>query len=219
MSRGIVDVRFAPDAAVSAPASGVQLGIGEGGPVTLRLFRLSGTPVVFASALAPAQLIAIRVAAAGTPVHVLTGRPQFWQPLLPAAGGLHAISPSEQPQPPGGPSLLIEDRPAQLRTPAEAYPWQCRLDVRTEWSPADLPSFAYTDVAAFGGIPVHYAQALAAAFRVPEPQAARLTRLEPGTVGVFRRGQMALVALNATDAELSLLDQARGAAPAAPIWR
>lgn len=211
MRRGIARVRFAPDAAVRAPVSGVQLGIGEGGPVALRLFRLTGTSAVLASALLPAQLIAIRTAAAGTPVHVITGRPQFWQPLLPAGRGGHVVAQTESTPTPGGAFLVIEDRPLQLRTALETHPWQCRLDVRTEWAPTDLASFAYADFVVFGGIPAEFTEMVASSFRLAGQPSARLAQLEPGTVGVLRRGRIEFVALNPTPAEQQLLDQARGA--------
>lgn len=219
MKRGIVRVQFTAGAAASAPTSGVQIGMGESGPVSVRLFRLSGTRVALPSAMSAAQLIAIRTAAGGTPVQVVTSRPQFWEPLIRHDRGAHVVSAAELLQPPGGPSLLVDDRPAQVRGGFEINPWQCRLDVRTEWAPSDVPAFAYTDLAVFGGVPAELTDPIAASFGLRPHQTQRLARLEPGSVALLRRGRIEYVVLNPTPAEGRVLDLARGSALATPIWR
>jgi hypothetical protein len=217
---GTAGVRFGEAAVITAPRSGVQLGLGEGGPVALRLFRLTGTRIATVSALLPAQLIALRVAAAGTPVQVVTSRPQYWEPLLSRDVGGQVVPGVEHLQPPGGPSLLIDDRPAQARGRTELHPWQCRLDVRTDWAPNELPSFAYTDLAIFGAVAPELTAGVATAFGLPTYLTDRLAHLETGTVALVRRGRLDFATLDPTPAERQLLDAALGAArvPSA-IWR
>lgn len=214
-----VGVRFTPGAAVSAPASGVHLGVGLAGQVSLRLFRLGGTSISVVSTMLPAQLIALRTAAAGTPVQVITSRAQFWQPLLPP-GRSFVVAETEQPQPSGGPSLLIDDRPAQARSGTEMRPWMCRIDVRTEWTAAELSSFVYSDLALFGGVPPGLTRQIAASFRVPLQQIEPLTGLEFGRVALMSRGRLDVVTLDPTISERSVLDSARASSvDARPIWR
>lgn len=212
MRRGIVGLQLDTAAAVTAPASGVQLGIGQAGPITLRLFRVSGTRVVLAARVLPAQLMAIRSAAAGTPVQVVTSRPQLWQPLL-SRDGAHVVAPAEVGQPPGGPTLMIDDRPAEARGPAEVRPWQCRVDVRTQWTPMDLPSFAHTDLTIFGAIPAEVTATVAAAFGISARAAEPLARLDSGSFGMLRRGRIEYVSVNPTSAEGQVLELTRGISP------
>lgn len=213
-------VRFAPGTVASAPVSGVQLGTTDSGPVALRLFRISGTRIALASAMLPAQLMAIRAAAAGTPIQVVTSRPQFWQPLVPDGPGLRVVPTVDLLGAFGGPSLLVDDRPGQTRGTHEPQPWLCRLDVRTDWGPGELPSFAYADLAILGGIPADFTGTVASVFGVPPHATERLAHLEPGMCALLRRGRIEYVALNPTPAERQVLDAARGAnIPAAPIWR
>lgn len=210
MRRGIVGVRFEDGAQVSAPASGLQLGVGQDGPLSLRLFRLAGTRAVLAGRVLPAQLLAVRAAAAGTPVQVLTTRPQLWAPLLPRDAG-HTVAPSEPRTPIGGPTLVIDDRPADARGPAEMRPWQCRLDVRTQWTPNLLATFAHADVTIFGAVPAEFVGTIARAFAIGPDAALPLARLDAGSFGVLRRGRVEYVSLNPSGAEGAILESARGA--------
>lgn len=217
MNRGVVGLRLGDAAAVAAPASGVHVVAGERGPITLRLFRLSGTrlTVVWAPA---AQLIAVRVAAAGTPVQVVTSRPALWEPLLPRHLAGQVVPSAELLTPPGGPSLVIDDRPAHARGAAELHPWQCRVDVRTDWMPSDLPSFAYADLAILTDVPPDATATVASAFAIPGPTAERLAQLPPGRLALLRRGRVEFGTLNPTPAEAQLLEVAQGAVRM-PIWR
>jgi hypothetical protein len=217
MSRGVLGLRLPESAAVAAPVSGVHVAAGERGPIALRLFRLTGTRLAVASAPA-AQLIAIRVAAAGTPVQVVTSRPALWEPLLPRQLAGQVVPSAELLAPPGGPSLVVDDRPAQARGAGELHPWQCRVDVRTDWTPADLASFAYADLAILAGVPLDATGIAASAFGLPASSAERLAHLPPGTLALLRRGRLEFGALNPTPAEAQLLEAAQGAVRV-PIWR
>jgi hypothetical protein len=217
MNRGVVGLRLGESAAVRAPVSGVHFGVGERGPIALRLFRLTGTrlAVVWAPA---AQLIAVRVAAAGTPVQVVTNRPALWEPLLPRHLAGQVVPSAELLTPPGGPSLVVDDRPAHARGAAELHPWQCRIDVRTDWMPGDLASFSYADLAILTDVPPDATGIVASAFGIPVPVAERLAQLPPGRLALLRRGRVEFGVLNPTPAETQLLDAAQGAMRM-PIWR
>lgn len=219
IGRGIVGLTLAEDTGITAPASGLQLGVGQGGPLSLRLFRIAGTRVVLAGRVLPAQLLAVRAAASGTPVQAVTSRPQLWAPLLPRNAG-HVVAPSESPMPVGGPTLVIDDRPAEARGPADMRPWQCRLDVRAQWTPAMLPTFAHADVTIFGAVPAEFVAMVARAFAVSPDAALPLSRLDAGSFGVLRRGRVEYVSLNLSGPEGRVLEGARGTgAPAAVAAR
>jgi hypothetical protein len=213
MSRGIVGLELGEGAEVGAPRSGVQLGTGASGPVVLRLFRVAGTRVVVTSRLLPAQLIVIRVAAAGTPVQVVSSRPQLWEPLLRHDPRAHVVSATEVRQAPGGPTLVVDDRPAEVRSPGEVGPWQCRLDVRAQWAPSEVGSFAYTDLAVFGPVGAELTGRIASAFGLPAPSTQGLAGLDGGTFGVLRRGRIEYVTLDPTQAEQHALEQVEAFRP------
>lgn len=220
MNHGVLGVRLPRDGVFTAPLSGVRLGRGEWGPVSLRLFRLTGTRVTVLSTLAPAQLLALRVAVSGTPVHVATSRPQLWEPALPRQFGARIATGGEPLTVVGGPALVVDDRPAQPRGNLEAQPWQCRLDVRTDWSAADLAGLAYTDLTVLGRIAPELTSVVASAFALPRAAANRIAHLDPTAVALLRRGRLEIAAIDPTPAERQLLDASRGSgAPAAPAWR
>ena len=210
MKRGILDLRLQDGVEIGAPASGVQIGVGQAGPVRLRLFRLAGTRVVVATKPALAQLIVVRVAAAGTPVQVITDRPSAWRPLLGAdAGPAHVVAATETRTSGGGPTLVVDDRAPQSRGPVELQPWHCRLDLRPQWTPAQLGGFAHGDVTVFGALPAEFVPGVARAFELPVRSAESLARLDATSFGVLRRGRIEYVSLNPTSAEAQLLSAAR----------
>ncbi|PZS25281.1 MAG: hypothetical protein DLM58_22780 [Pseudonocardiales bacterium] len=209
MTRGAVRVHFAPGASVAAPPSGVRLGVGRGGPVLIRLFRSGGTRIVLAAGVLPAQLIAIRTAASGAGVHVISVRPQLWQPLLRHGADAHILGPGAPLPPQSGPTLVIDDRPAEVRGAAEVPPWQCRLDVRTHWTPSELGTFAHADVVVLGTVAGALAAQVAAGFDVPRAATSAMAALAPGSFALLRRGRLEYVSLDPTPAEAGVLELAR----------
>lgn len=204
-----MQVHFAPGAAVSAPPSGVRLGVGRNGPVLIRLFRSGGTRIVLAAGVLPAQLIAVRTAASGAAVHVITVRPQLWQPLLRHGVDAHIFAPGAPLPPQSGPTLLIDDRPAEPRGAGEVPPWQCRLDVRTHWTPSELGTFAHADVVVLGTVAGVLAAQIASVFDVAREATAPMATLTPGSFALLRRGRLEYVSLDPTPAEAQVLELAR----------
>jgi hypothetical protein len=206
----VVRMRIEPGAEIEAPESGVQLGSGQSGTLSVRLFRAGGTRIALAARVLPAQLIAVRVTAAGTPVQVVTSRPQLWEALLRSAPNCRVVRDATALPASGGPGLLVDDRPAEGRSPIDIRPWQCRIDVRTQWAPSELAGFAHYDLAVFGAVPPETARHVAGMFGLPRGSAEPLSRLDARSFGVVRRGHVEYVSLNPTSAEGQLLDQARG---------
>ncbi|GAB2463513.1 hypothetical protein GCM10027265_10990 [Jatrophihabitans fulvus] len=208
--RGVVTLEIAPGAELAAPVTGARLGAGQGGPVVLRLFRLAGTRVALAARVLPAQLLAVRATAAGTPVQVMTPRPQLWEPLLRGAPQSRVVPDASSLAVSGGPMLVVDDRPPAARSALDARPWQCRVDVRTQWGASDLAHLALADVAVFGAMPGDAARAVASAFGLARDAVARLAQLDAGSFAVVRRGRVDFVSLDPTPAEAQVLDSARG---------
>jgi hypothetical protein len=217
MRTGMVGVRFRPGAQVGAPTSGVRLGSGPDGAVLLRLFRVSGTRVVIAGRLLAAQLIVVRAAAAGTPVQVVTRRPDQWAPLLRHDTATHVVTGTEVRQMPGGPTLVVDD--LQGGGSAEIAPWQCRLDVRTDWQPPELRAFARTDLTLFGLTGEDAIPRIAMAFAVPVHAVHGLARLDSTSFGVLRRGRVEYVTVDPSEAERRVLDDASGYGPVTSVPR
>lgn len=216
MKSGIVGIDFEPGAEIAAPQSGVHLGTGQSGAVSLRLFRLMGSRIVLAARVLPAQLIAVRAAAGGTSVQVVTSRPQLWEPLLQTSRTSAVLRSADALAQLGGPVLFIDDRPAEARSPLEIRAWQCRIDIRTQWTPAELAAFAHTDLTIFGAVPSDAAKTICATFGLPATAADPLTRLDAGSFGMLRRGHLEIVSLNPTPAEGQVLESARGIGSPAP---
>jgi hypothetical protein len=205
MRAGVTRLPLGEPLTVSAPASGVQLGVGSGGPVSLRLFRLAGTRVLAATRPLPVQLLVIRVAAAGTPVQVITSRPQLWEPLLGHDPRTHVVSAGDTGRGPGGPHLVVDDRPAGQRSGADIGTWQCRIDLRSQWAAGDIGGFTAADVALFGRVSPELAGRVGSAFGLGRRGAERLPELDDSAVALLRRGRVEYLALDPTDAERRLL--------------
>lgn len=201
-------IRGAPPAgaAVPAPASGVTLGVARGGPVALRLFRAAGTRVVVAGEALPAQLLALRAASAGTPVHVTTPVPERWAPVVAhgPGSGIHRL-PDPGPTA-AGPALIVDEHPDRSRT--DVRPWQCRVEIRSEWTAADLGSFTSADVTVLGRVPSETHLRIAALYGLSPRATEAITGLPPRTVALLRRGRMECVELQLTADEEYVLERA-----------
>jgi hypothetical protein len=209
VTRGALRVHFPAGATVAAPPSGVRLGVGRCGPVLIRLFRSGGTRIVLAAGVLPAQLIAVRTAASGAAVQLITARPPLWEPLLRHGADTHIVGPGAPLPAQSGPTLLIDDRPAEVRGAGEVPPWQCRLDVRTHWTPSELATFAHADVVVLGTMAGALAAQVASVFDVAREATGPMVTLAPGSFALLRRGRLEYVSLDPTPAEATVLELAR----------
>lgn len=200
--------RLAPpaDAAVPAPASGVTLGLARSGPLALRLFRAAGTRVLVAGDALPAQLLALRAAAAGAPVHVITTVPERWASVVAHGPGSRMYGPADAGPAGAGPALIVDERPDRLR--ADVRPWQCRVEIRSEWSAADLGSFTSADVTVVGRVPSETSLRIAALYGIAPRATEAMTGLHPRAVALLRRGRVEYVEIQLTAVEAHLLEQA-----------
>ncbi len=205
--RGIAKVHLPAATTIAAPRSGVNLGVDDAGdPVTLRLFRPSGTRVTAISALAPVQLLVMRAAHAGVVVRVVTPRPRHWQRVLAHGSDAGAVAPSTVLPQISGPQLVVDDRLVddprdQTRGPGDAFAWRCRIELRSQDSSADPRTRGRAELLLLGELRPELTLALATGFGV-----APLVRVpDAGSVTVLRRGGLAYVTLDPTPDEAPLL--------------
>jgi hypothetical protein len=205
--RGVAHRPLPPGLKSPAPRSGLHLGSTQSGPCTVRLFRPSGTRVAAVATLAPVQLLALRAAALGVAVRVLTARPQAWEPLLAAGPDARTLPAGADVPLAAGPSLVVDDRPEHPRRLGEAGAWRCRIDVRTPVTSADLRTLTAADVLLVGGLVPDLAIAATAGLGVSVPHLSQLTAPAQGTVTVLRRGGIDYVTLDPSAAERTVLDR------------
>lgn len=206
MSRGQLTLSLVPGIASAAPRSGAHLGIGQGGPVALRLFRQIPTRLAVVGAIEAAQLLAIRAGSVGASVLVMTRREAMWGPVVahspdgrvtpPAAGAAQLARPQ---------GVIVDDRPEETRGTGEVGEWQCRMDIRTPTSAAELASLGYADAVLLGRVDAELAAAVPAVFGVAPAHPAHLTSLADGVVAVLRRGALDYVTLDPAPREAALL--------------
>lgn len=184
----------------------MHLGIGQGGPVALRLFRAAPTRIAVVGAVPAVQLLAIRAASGGTAVLVLTGREQLWSAAI-------AHGPASRVGPPGPgalqlagtPGVIVDDRPEVPRGLGEVGEFQCRFEMRTPATAQDLAALAQADAMLLGRVGAELAAAVPGVFGVAPAHPAHLTSLADGVVAVLRRGALDYVTLDPTGAEAPLL--------------
>lgn len=196
VTRGLASIRLAPGLRIAAPRSGLRLGSGPDGPVTLRLFRPAGTRLAAIAALDSVQVLVARAAAAGVLVRVLTARPPEWQPFLGGGADAAAVPPGTQPAQTAGPAVVVDDSGGAGHRLGDAGPWRCRIDLRAPRSAAELRAVTAADVLLVGALPADLALAAASGMGVGVPDLSRLTALSAGTVAVLVRGAIEYVSLD-----------------------
>lgn len=190
--------------AVPAPQTGVHFGTGTDGPLSLRLFRPVGTTIAALSGVQPARLIALRAAMGGSTVRVISSRPQVWTPVLRFGADARVAPPGAAVPVTAGPMLIVDDRPSETRSLGEAGEWQCRVDVRTPWTPADMAAYSAADVLLVSMLSAEMAAVVGSMFGLGQAATA-LTTLRPDLVGVVTRGRLKIVTTPLSAAEAPVL--------------
>jgi hypothetical protein len=197
MNNGLWTVRLTSDDRVAAAPTGILLGAGAHGPIQLRLLRQSGTRIAAAAGLLAVQVLALRAEAAGMPVEIVTGRAATWQPVLAPAPAVRVRGFAQGDVQPA-PGIVIYDHPAESAPTsvsaacpaADVRPWQCRIDVRQEWTDEHARTLAAADLAIVGRVPPHDAVLLASAFDLPGAALDGLPRPAEQTFALLRRRRL-----------------------------
>jgi hypothetical protein len=222
MNNGLWTVRLRPDDQVAAAQTGILLGTGAQGLVRLRLLRQPGTRIAVASGLGVVQVLALRAAVAGVAVEIVTARVAAWQPLLASAPAARVRGFAQVDGQPG-PGVVVYDYPADdpanclslARPAAEVRPWQCRIDVRQQWTNEQARALATADLAIAGRVPPQDGAALATAFELPSAALEALPRLTEHVFALLRRRRLEYVTVAAT-VEEQRAAEAAGAQLTAP---
>ncbi len=205
MVRGIVRVNVPEQAEVPAPRSGVRLGNGQHGPVAMRLFRPGGTRVLVVGSVVPARLIAVRAAAIGSAVRVISSRDWIWTDIVRHSPDVQVVAPGASPARVPGSSLVVDDRPSDLHATTELAAWECQLRLRAPSSAGDLMSLANCDLAILSTMNAQLALSATTVFAIPASNATQLATLPAGVVAAVRRGRVEYVQLDPSPDEQRLL--------------
>lgn len=148
MSGWVLPDAPAREGVVRTGPSGLVLGDGPKGPVTIRLFRERGTRLVLAVPQYVTWLLAFRAISMGAHVSLLVDDPRAWHALLERIhqhGGTADLVAPGQPLPEAGrpyrPSLVIDDADRYDGARAPLGPWQAVLvtaDMTADSAVADL---------------------------------------------------------------------------------
>ena len=197
-------------------------GLGEGVPLgttrdgvssTLTLLRPAPVRVAVLGQAWLASLLALRAAVLGAAVVVVTERPAPWHVLVRAAGG---STPFATVVPPGPtldapaptiatPVLTLHDGGAGAEAALARAPWQTSVHLlfRAGGQPAAVLDAA--DLVLVPQVPDDEVDAVAEALRLPPSLAAHLPGLGPAEVLAATRRRTAVVTVQATPTELSIL--------------
>ncbi|WP_026927996.1 hypothetical protein [Granulicoccus phenolivorans] len=151
-THGALDHPYAPAPVVQTGPSGLIVGMGPRGPVTIRLFRSRPTRLVAAAPPYVTWLLAYRTVSLGAYVSLLTGRPRDWEGLrnhIQASGGTADLVPTAHGLPEAGrpyrPSLIVDD--GGTFDPATPLgPWQALLTTTTVTGPAAIQHLRSADM-------------------------------------------------------------------------
>ncbi|WP_460768878.1 hypothetical protein [Mariniluteicoccus flavus] len=136
MSGWVLPDAPAREGVIRTGPSGMVLGEGPKGPVSIRLFRERGTRLVLAVPQYVAWLLSFRALSMGAHVSVVTDQPRNWSTLVErihAHGGTADLVGAGQPLPEAGrpyrPSLIVDDAERYDGSQATVGPWQAVLVV------------------------------------------------------------------------------------------
>ena len=191
----------------------------DGRPATLGLVGPSPVRIAVVGQAWLASLLAVRASVLGAAVVVVTERPAPWHLLLRAAGGV----PFATVVPPGAaaggppasiatPVLTLHDGGASAEAALARAPWQTSVHLIFRLGGQPTAILDAADVVLVPAVPADEVAAVGQALRLPEPVAAQLPGLGPVEVLVASRHRTAIVTVQATPGELTLLRAGEGPA-------
>lgn len=205
MLRGAMSVELDSSVKLSAPPSGLHLGRGENGPVTLRLFRPIGTRVVVAGGVLPARLLVLRAASIGAAVRIVSNRDWIWSSAAAHGADTRVVPVGQRVPPVPTPTVVVNDRQDVDPGQGELTPWHCRMDIRSPGDVAELTRLTQFDLVVLGALPTQLALSAASVLGFATTHAGRLSSLRQGEVLVTRRGVVEFVQLDPTEDERRVL--------------
>lgn len=194
---------------LTAGGDGVALGVRDGRPVTVGLFRPDPMHALLVGPLALAQLVVLRAVAVGARVRVETSRPTGWQSFVHlAAGNTGMISfagGGDTAGTAGTPVLDVVDlEQGGAAEHRRSAPWSTVLTVHdrlSRWNADELGGF---DLVLTRGLDRTESRTIAAALNLPAAERA-LTGLPDGVLGIAGRTGVRVTPIAQTSVEHWLL--------------
>lgn len=211
-----LDEPATPD--VSTGPSGLLLGeapsarAGEGGPVTIRLFRSTPTRVVVAVPEYVTWLLAYRAVAQGAHLSIVSDSPSRWQPLVQAveaSGGTADLLDGQTRPPSAGrpyrPSLVIDDSDHFDGMGSQLGAWQAVLVVQSVTTSAAVFALRTCDLALMAPWDQRVAEQSRRAYALTPAQVRSCNNLAENEVVIARPRRVMRVAIPPTATEYQVL--------------
>lgn len=212
-----LDEPATPDAVSTGP-SGLLLGdapsvrAGEGGPVTIRLFRSAPTRVVVAVPEYVTWLLAYRAVAQGAHLSIVSNSPSRWHPLVQAveaSGGTADLLDAQTRPPSAGrpyrPSLVIDDADHFDGMGSQLGPWQAVLVVQSVTTSAAVFALRTCDLALMAPWDQRVAEQARRAYALTTAQVRSCANLAENEVVIARPRRVMRVAIPPTATEYEVL--------------
>lgn len=206
------EARPAPTHVVRTGPSGLLLGQGAAGPVSIRLFRPRPTRILVSAQPYVAWLVAFRSISLGAHLSVVTADAARWEGLVQAVrscgGTIDVVGPGT-PMPSQGrpyrPSLVIDDEASFDGTAATLGPWQAILVAGDASAAGTVHDLRASDMAIVGAAHERAGENLRRAYALNTAQARLTQGLQPNEVVLAMPRRVVRVAVPPTQTEYRLL--------------
>lgn len=202
----------AKGAVVSTGPSGLLLGRGSGGDVTVRLFRPTPTRFFLSAPDYVKWLLAFRASCLGAHLTLVTENPRPWVNLVEiirSCGGTVDMGPDAASVPGAGrpyrPSLVIDDAVALDGSQTSLGPWQAMIVVGRASAPSTVHELRSCDLALVAPMEAKAAENLRRAYALSTNQLKQASNLSSSEVLLAMPRRAFRLTLPPTRSEYSLL--------------
>lgn len=206
------DKRRATESVVRTGPSGLLIGHGLTGPITIRLFRSTPTRLMVAVPDYATWLLAFRCISLGAHLSIVAGERRRWQGLVNtvlACGGTAEFVEPNGPRPglgrPYRPSLIIDDASQFDGAQVPLGPWQAVMVVEDAGSSGAIHTMRSCDMSLVSPCDSRVAENLRRAYALNQRQLKQANNLESNEVALVMPRRVARVAVPPTPTEYRLL--------------
>lgn len=192
--------------------SGLLLGQGPTGPVSVRLFRTRPTRITVSAPEYIPWLLAFRSISLGAHLSIVTKDNSRWEALVGVirrCGGTADVITPRQPMPSQGrpyrPSLIVDDEDSFDGSQAQLGPWQAILVAENAATSGAIHSLRTSDMAIVSPVDSRAAENLRRAYALNPRQLRLMANLEPSEVVLAMPRRVVRVSVPPTQTEYGLL--------------
>lgn len=192
--------------------SGMVLGEGAKGPVSLRLFRSQPTRVLLAVPQYVTWLLTFRAISLGAHVSIFANEPQSWQGLVDRivrCGGTAELLPPDGEAPGAGrpyrPSLIVDDADWYDGVQATMGPWQAMLTTGDATQTSSVFALRSCDVALVSPVDGRVSDNLRRAYALSPSHVRAVQELAESEVALAMPRRLLRLAMPPTQGEYQLL--------------